>query len=64
MGLAYNPSNRDNAFQVEYVVKTTGDRWFIPYNTDGTTAEQVARCSAMCGNTADGTTCGKEVVAS
>ena len=64
MSMAYNPKTRANDFQVEYVVKTTGDRWFSPYTDGGTTAEQVARCSVMCGKTTDGTTAGKEVVAS
>ena len=63
MGLAYNPSNRANDFQVKYYVKTTGDRWFIPVNNEGTTAEQVAQCDIMCGDTADGSACGAEAVA-
>ena len=30
---------------VEYAVKTTGDRWFIPVNApDATKAQQVAQC--------------------
>ena len=60
MSLAYDPSARANDFQVAYMVTTTGDRWFIPYNDSGTTAEQAARCSVMTGNTTDGSTCGLE----
>lgn len=53
MSMAYDPSNRD--YNVEYMVKTTGDRWFIPYsgkgdNPDsGTTAQQLAACKALVG---------------
>ncbi len=36
MGMAYNPDQRANDFQVKYVVNTTGDRWFIPYNDTDT----------------------------
>ena len=33
---------------VEYYVKTTGDRWFIPVNApDATKAQQVAQCSKV-----------------
>ena len=42
MAMAYNPSTRENDFQVRYVVNTTGDRWFIPYNNNKTTATQLA----------------------
>ena len=31
MGMAYNPDQRADDFQVKYVVNATGDRWFIPY---------------------------------
>jgi hypothetical protein len=46
--------------QVKYKVNTTGDRWFIPYNDNGTTAEQLAQCKKQVGNTADGTDAGAE----
>ena len=53
MSKAYDPSTRNDAMVVKYMVKTTGDRWFIPYNDNGTKAEQVAQCSKVVGNTAD-----------
>ena len=43
---------------VEYTVKTTGDRWFIPVNAPtATTANQLAQCAKTSPD-------GKEVVAS
>ena len=64
MSKAYDPSARIDTMQVKYKVNATGDRWFIPYNDTGTTAAQVTRCSAIVGNTADGTVAGAAVVAS
>ena len=43
---------------VKYKVNTAGDRWFIPYNDNGTTAAQVTQCSKVVGNTADGSVAG------
>ncbi len=63
MAMAYNPSTRENDFQVRYVVNTTGDRWFIPYNNNKTTATQTADCSVLCGDTTDSSVCGSELVA-
>ena len=60
MSKAYDPSARDNAVRVKYKVNATGDRWFIPYNDNGTTTEQVAQCKKQVGNTADGTDAGAE----
>ena len=60
MSKAYDPSARANAMQVKYKVNATGDRWFIPYNDNGTTAAQVAQCKKQVGNTADGTDAGAE----
>ncbi len=54
MSKAYDPSARDNAMRVKYKVNTTGDRWFIPYNDNGTTAAQVAQCNKLVGKTANG----------
>jgi len=54
MSKAYDPSARDNAMRVKYKVNTTGDRWFIPYNDNGTTAAQVAQCTKLVGKTANG----------
>ena len=48
MALYYDPSNRD--YTVEYSVSTTGDRFFIPFNTSGTMAQQLAQCKAVVGN--------------
>ncbi len=70
MGLAYNPKNRANEFQVQYVVKTTGDQWFnvtTGYGdnfSDGTSAQRVAQCDVLAGDTADGTPVAAELVAS
>lgn len=58
--VGYDPANRPNAMQVKYKVNTAGDRWFIPYNDNGTTAEQLAQCKKQVGNTADGTDAGAE----
>ena len=62
MSIIYNPkpASRANDFQIEYAVNTTGDRWFIPYNDNGTTAAQLAQCKKQVGNTADGTDAGAE----
>ena len=62
MSKAYDPSARNDAMVVKHMVKTTGDRWFIPYNDSGTKAAQVAQCSKVVGNTTDGTVAGAEVV--
>ena len=48
MPMSYDPSNRD--YTVEYKVNTTGDRFFIPFNISGTTAQQLAQCKALVGN--------------
>ena len=64
MGMAYQGKDREDNFQVRYVVKTSGDRWFIPYNNNKTTAAQVVDCNTLCGVTDDDTACGSELVAS
>ena len=64
MSKASDPSARINTSVTKYYVNASGDRWFIPYNDTGTTAAQVTRCSAIVGNTADGTVAGAAVVAS
>ena len=56
MSKAYDPSARDNAVRVKYKVNATGDRWFIPYNDNGTMAEQLAQCKNQVGKTTDGST--------
>jgi len=63
MSIIYNPkpASRANDFQIEYMVNTTGDRWFIPYNDNASTADQLAQCKKMVGTTTDGTDCGVEV---
>ena len=53
MSKAYDPSARNDAMVVKFKVNTSGDRWFIPYNDNGTKAEHVAQCSKVVGNTAD-----------
>ena len=60
MSKAYDPSARANAMAVNYKVNATGDRWFIPYNDNGTKAAQVTQCSKVVGNTTDGTVAGAE----
>ena len=60
MPKAYDPSARANAMVVNYKVNATGDRWFIPYNDNGTKAAQVTQCSKVVGNTTDGTVAGAE----
>ena len=47
MSKAYDPSARANAMVVKYKVNATGDRWFIPYNDNGTKAAQVAQCLSL-----------------
>ncbi len=69
MGLAYNPgtlskSGRANNFQVEYMINTTGDRWFIPYNNNASMADQVTQCDKLVGDTTDGSAFGSGVVPS
>ena len=53
MSKAYDPSARANDMVVKFKVNTAGDRWFIPYNNNDTTAEQLAQCSKVVGNTTD-----------
>ena len=60
MSKAYDPSARANAMVVKFKVNTSGDRWFIPYNDNGTKAAQVAQCSKVVGNTADASVAGAE----
>ena len=60
MSKAYDPSARDNAMVVKYKVNASGDRWFIPYNDNGTKAAQVSQCSKVVGNTADGSVPGAQ----
>ena len=54
MGMAYNPKTRADDFHVQYLVKTTGDRFFIPYNDNASMADQLARCKSMTGVTRSG----------
>ena len=64
----YNPGpdgdNRVDTISVEYMVNTSGDRWFIPYNSDASMADQLAQCKRMVGNTNDGSDYGAQVVPS
>lgn len=62
-GTGYDPAYRNDAMQVLYKVNATGDRWFIPYNDNDTTANQVTQCSKMVGDTTDDTVAGAESVA-
>ena len=58
----YNPSNRGNTFQVQYMVNTLGDRWFIP-GVKGAGVSDLTQCDKLVGDTADGTPAGDETVA-
>ena len=60
MSKAYDPSARSNDMVVKFKVNATGDRWFIPYNDNGTKAAQVSQCSKVVGNTADAAVAGAE----
>ena len=57
----YDPSDRSLS-QVEYMVTTTNDRWFVPTtgygdNADsGTTAQQLTQCKILSGKKSDGIT--------
>ena len=64
MAMAYNPSTRENDFQVEYMINTIGDRWFIPYNNNASMADQVTQCDKLLGDTTDGSPFGSGVVPS
>tara|TARA_R100000781_G_scaffold5718_1_gene6264 strand:+ start:407 stop:619 length:213 start_codon:yes stop_codon:yes gene_type:complete len=57
-----DPENRANTMQTKYAVNATGDRWFIPYNNAGSTADQLAQCKKAVGSTADDSDAGAETV--
>ena len=61
MPLGYDPSAR--TLNVKYSVNTAGDRWFIPFNTKETMANQLAECNKLVGKDADGEDVGSETVA-
>ena len=62
----YDPEYReDGQFEIRYKVHTTGNRWFIPYNTPGSgvacsTANQLAQCDKVVGDTNDNSEAGFE----
>ena len=60
MSKAYDPSARANDMVVKFKVNASGDRWFIPYNDVGSTADQLARCKTTVGTTADDSDAGAE----
>lgn len=45
---AYDPS--DLVTTTNYIVTTTGDRFFIPFNSDAATADQLAQCQTLSPN--------------
>ena len=51
MSMAYNAKN--SSVTIDYLVATTGDRWFIPTTGQGdnpnagTTAQQLAQCQIL-----------------
>ena len=63
MSKAYDPDARTTSFRVKYMVSTTGDRWFIPYNNSGTTAAQLAQCKKVVGQDSGDAEHGVQVVA-
>ena len=62
--VGYDPANRSNGMHVEYMVHETGARWFIPYNNNASTADQLTQCDKLAGDTADGTVAASETVVS
>ena len=58
----YEPGSR--SVDVTYYVHETGARWFIPYNDNASTADQLAQCDKLVGDTDDGTVAGSETVVS
>ena len=50
-GVGYDPRRRADDFHVQYVVNTSGDRFFIPYNDNASMADQLAQCKTMSGKT-------------
>ena len=62
--VGYDPANRADDMHVEYMVHETGARWFIPYNNNASTADQLAQCDKLVGDTDDGTVAGSETVVS
>ena len=60
---AFDPDAKAAAMRTKYMVSTTGDRWFIPYNDAGSTADQLAQCKKAVGSTADDSDAGAETVA-
>ena len=59
--MAYDPTAR--TLSVEYMVSTTGDRWFIPVNSNDTMANQLAECNKLVGKDASDADVGSEEVA-
>ena len=41
----FDPS--DVTHVIDYKVKTTGDRFFIPFNDEASTADQLAQCVTL-----------------
>ena len=60
MSMAYDPTARK--LSVEYMVSTTGDRWFIPVNSNDTMANQLAECNKLVGKDASDADVGSEEV--
>lgn len=45
---SYDPS--DLTTTTNYIVTTTGDRFFIPFNSDAASADQLAQCQTLSPN--------------
>ena len=66
MSKAFDPDAKAAAMRTKYMVSTTGDRWFIPYNDTASTADQLAQCKKVVGysdNPSTSNPYGMEVVA-
>ena len=60
MPLGYSPLER--TLTVSYAVPVTNSRWFIPVNSEDTTANQLAECKKLVGTGSGGTEVGSETV--
>ena len=60
MSLGYSPTDR--TLTVSYAVNKTGERWFIPFNSNDTTAKQLAECKKLVGTGASDAEVGSETV--
>ena len=62
MSKAYDPPTR--TLTTTYAVPVADSRWFIPFNSDDTTANQLAQCQKLVGTGKDDSVIASESVAS